>query len=443
MASIAELIKYEGDNSTFIWKHPSEDFNSMTQLIVHESQEAVFFMNGQALDLFGPGRHTLETENIPLLRRMLNRLTGDVSPFHCEVYFINKTEQMAIKWGTPDKVRFIDPLTGVPLELGASGDMSLVVQDSRKLLVKLVGTMKGIAWEDGQGFTKSLQASFRPLITSTVKANLGSIIKENAIDILEVDEKLDLISDVLGTKIREGFEDYGLTVPKFYVTNIVLPESDPNFKRIRDLHTVVLQTRVIQAEATVKTVQAQSEAQYRTAQEQSRAAIETARREAEIQRQMTETEMAKHEAERKIIAAQAEAQAQRMQGLTEAEIMQAKGYSQKDVLQAEVQKAYAEGIGNMGPVVSAGGGSSIMGDMLGLGIGMAAANTIAPQIGGMFQGMQPQQQQQSEPPKTDAPADDMAAFKAKIEKLTMMKEAGLLSEEEFNKMKAQLLSSIL
>ena len=64
MGQIAEIIKYEGDNSTFIWKHPCEDFNSLTQLIVHESQEAIFFMNGQALDLFGAGRHTLETQNI-------------------------------------------------------------------------------------------------------------------------------------------------------------------------------------------------------------------------------------------------------------------------------------------------------------------------------------------------------------------------------------------
>ncbi len=61
MSPIASVIKYEGDNSTFIKKHPCEDFNTLTQLIVHESQEAIFFMNGQALDLFGPGRYTLET----------------------------------------------------------------------------------------------------------------------------------------------------------------------------------------------------------------------------------------------------------------------------------------------------------------------------------------------------------------------------------------------
>ncbi|MBQ1350880.1 MAG: SPFH domain-containing protein, partial [Ruminococcus sp.] len=59
------VIKYEGDNSTFVWKHPVTDFNMGTMLIVHESQEAVFFSGGQILDTFGPGRHVLKTENIP------------------------------------------------------------------------------------------------------------------------------------------------------------------------------------------------------------------------------------------------------------------------------------------------------------------------------------------------------------------------------------------
>lgn len=384
---LASIIKYEGDNNTLIWKHPIEDFNYGSQLIVHESQEAIFFRDGQALDLFGPGRYTLETQQLPLLEKIYQLPTDSEKTFHSEVYFINKTVQMAIKWGTPEKVRFIDPLTGTPLELGASGEMNIQVSNSRKLLIKLVGTMKGISWEDGPEFTKSLQSSFRPLIANTVKTNLSSVIKSEAIDILEIDEKLGLISDVLREKIIPGFEEYGLTIPQFYVNNVVLPEDDPNFKRIRELHTITLQTRVIQSEATVKTVQAQSEAQYRMAQEQSKAAIETARRQAELERQTTETEIARRAAERKIIEAQAEAQAQRMAGLTEAEIMQAKGYNQRDVLQTEVQKAYAEGIGNMGPAIATGGGSSIVGDMMGLGLGMAAASAVAPQIGNMFQGM--------------------------------------------------------
>ena len=396
---LASIIKYEGDNSTFIWKHPIEDFNYGSQLIVHESQEAVFFRDGQALDLFGPGRYTLETQQLPLLERAYRLQTDTEGTFHSEVYFINKTVQMALKCGTPEKVRLIDPLTGTPLQLGASGEMNLQVSNSRKLLVKLVGTTGGIAWEEGPGMTRSLQASFRPLITNAVKVNLPTVINREAIDILEIDSKLDVISSALREAILPGFDDYGLTIPQFFVTNVVLPEEDPNFKRIRELHTITLQTRMYQAEATVKAAKAQSETLYRTAEEQSKAAIEAARREAELQRQLTETEIAKREAERKVIGAQAEAQAQRMAGLTEAEIMAAKGYNQKDVLQAEVQKAYAEGIGNMGPAIGGGGGSGIMGDILGLGVGMAAAGAIAPQLGGMMQGLNPQAQ-----PPQSAPA---------------------------------------
>lgn len=105
--AIFEVIKYEGDNSTFVWKHPKEDFNTGSQLIVHESQEALFFANGQALDLFGPGRHTLDTQNLPLLRRVVNLPTGGDPAFHCEVYFINRTEQMAVKWGTDNEAELL------------------------------------------------------------------------------------------------------------------------------------------------------------------------------------------------------------------------------------------------------------------------------------------------------------------------------------------------
>lgn len=128
----------------YVWKHPVEDFYTGTQLIVHESQEAIFFMNGQALDLFGAGRYTLETQNLPLLSRLFNRPFGHHTPFHCEVYFINKAEQMAIKWGTDSKVEYIEPTYKFPLQIGASGEMSLRAEDSRRLLMKVVGTTTGI-----------------------------------------------------------------------------------------------------------------------------------------------------------------------------------------------------------------------------------------------------------------------------------------------------------
>lgn len=386
MAHIADIIKYEGDNSTFIWKHPCEDFNSMTQLIVHESQEAIFFMNGEALDLFGTGRHTLETQNIPKLGKLINKSTGGDTPFHCEVYFINKTVQMAVKWGTDSKVRFLDPNLGIPLEIGACGEMNLAVADSRKLLLKLVGTMHGIAWGDnGVGFTKSLQNSFRPLISTAVKAHLSNAIKSNNIDILEIDESLETLSEIMRQSIIGGFEEYGLTIPQFYITNIALPENDPNFKRMKELHTISFQTRMIQADALVRSAQADAEAE-----------VTAARRKIELEKQLTETEVAKREAERDLIRAQADAQATKMAGFAEAEVMRAKGYDGKDVLTAEVQKAYAEGLGNM--TISGGGG--VAGDMIGLGVGMAAAGAVAPQMSEMFKGFAPNTTAEAPAPET-------------------------------------------
>lgn len=367
---LASIIKYEGDNETLVWKHPIEDFNFGSQLIVHESQEAIFFRDGQALDLFGPGRHTLEAQQLPLLEKVYKLPTDTERTFHSEVYFINKAVQMALKWGTPDKIRFIDPLTSVPLEIGASGTLNLQVSDARRLIVKLVGTQNGIAWDDRENFTRSVQAAFRPLIANTVKQHLPAIIKDQQIDLLEIDERVNEISGLLREKLLAGFQEYGLTLPQFYVTHVVLPEDDPNFKRIRELHTIMLQTRVIQAEATVKTVQAQSEATYRTAQEQSKAAITAAQRQVELEKQTTETEVARREAERAIIRAQAEAQAQRLAGLTEAEIMHAKGYDQKDVIEADVKKAYAAGLGQMG---GSGGG---LGDIANLGVTLGAMGGV-------------------------------------------------------------------
>ena len=396
---ISTIIKYEGSNDAFIWKFPGEDFNNLTQLVVNESQEAIFFYNGQAMDTFGPGRYTLDTDNIPILTKAANLVTG-VSIMHCTVYYINKTVRMAVKWGTDSKVRFVEPTMGIPVELGASGEMNLMVSDGRKMLIKLVGAMGGIAWEEtGANFAKSLQQSFRPLISTQVKSNLPVVIREQNIDIVDVDQHLDLLSDALWKKLVSGFEEYGLTIPQFYVTNIVLPESDPNFRKLRELHTVSFQRKVAEAEAEVRTAQAESKAAYMTAEAEAEAKITEAKRAAVLQSQTTETEIAKREAERKIIAAQAEAEAARAAGFAEAQIMQAKGYNQKDVLQAEVQKAYAEGIGNMGPAISGGGGgSSIMGDMLGLGVGMAAMGAMAPQVGEMIKNFNPAGQSQMTTP---------------------------------------------
>ena len=229
MAKIAAVIKYEGDNSTFVWKHPCEDFNTSTQLIVHESQEAVFFLNGQALDLFGPGRHTLETQNIPLLRHLINIPTDGETAFHCEVYFINKTEQMAIRWGTDSKVQYIEPTYKFPLSIGASGEMALSVSDSRKLLIKLVGTERVL---DRQQLT----IYFRSILMTKVKAYIAQTMRSNSINIFEIDESLEAFSADIQQRLIPDFLDYGVQLNRFYVTTIVKPDGDPQYEKFKELH---------------------------------------------------------------------------------------------------------------------------------------------------------------------------------------------------------------
>lgn len=224
-----DIIKYEGDNSTFVWQHPAEDFYTGTQLIVHESQEAVFFMNGQALDLFGAGRHTLETQNLPLLSQLFNRPFGKETPFHCEVYFVNKTEQMAIKWGTDSKVEYVEPTYKFPLQIGASGEMTLRAEDARKLLVKVVGTTAGITQQ-------MLVQKFRGILMTRVKTYLANLIREQSINIFSIDEHLTTMSEALHQRLIPDFADYGLALEKFFVTTIVKPEEDRNYQWFKELH---------------------------------------------------------------------------------------------------------------------------------------------------------------------------------------------------------------
>ena len=108
------------------------------------------------------------------------------------MYFINKTEQMAIKWGTDSKVQYIDPIYGFPISVGVSGEMSLRAEDSRKLLLKVVGTENGLT-------QLRLTALFRAFLMTRVKTYIAQTMKASAINIFEIDEHLTEFSEALHT----------------------------------------------------------------------------------------------------------------------------------------------------------------------------------------------------------------------------------------------------
>lgn len=225
---ILNVIKYEGDNDTIIWKHPKEDFNIGSQLIVHESQEAIFFMNGKALDSFKAGKYTLETENLPILSKLINIPTNGESQFHCEVYFINKVEHLAIKWGTDSKIQFIEPTYKFPLSIGANGEMSITISDARKLLIKLVGTESYLSKE-------KLVSYFRSFLVIHLKPYLSKYIKDNSINIFEIDEKLEIISNDMEKMLLQDFKEYGIDLKHFFITTIIKPDGDSQYEKFKSL----------------------------------------------------------------------------------------------------------------------------------------------------------------------------------------------------------------
>ena len=331
MVEAISVIKYEGSNEVLAHKHEKEDFTIGSQLIVHETQEALFFRDGKIFDQFKAGRHTLVTNNIPKVRDYMRLGTGGINVFHCEVYFINMVTQMGIRWGTDSKVRLFDPASGLHVEIGASGNFNMRVTDPAKLILKLVGTTDGLLQSDVTGEGKSYGTGmFKALIINKVKANLARIIKEENLNILEIDAYLDVLSSKLMLDINDTLDEYGLTMPEFYVTSIVTPDDDPNFARLKqqfaDKTLKVREEEVRKAEAEAaqqrKIVEAQTEAQLKAVSAQG-------------------------EADALRIKAQAEADAYRMQAQAEAQEMQMK--MTRDAMapiMGESQKV-GEGFGNV------------------------------------------------------------------------------------------------
>ncbi len=374
--TIANVIKYEGDNATFVWKHPVEDFNCFSQLIVHETQEALFMMNGQAIKLFGPGKYTLETQNFPFISKLINTTTKGISAFHCEVYFINKVEQMAIKWGTDSKIQFVEPIYNFPISIGASGEMNVSVDDSRKLLMKLIGTEKVFTQE-------YLVRFFRAILMVKVKSYIARIIREQKISIFVIDEYINDMSNALTEMLRPDFEEYGVFLNRFLLTTIVKPDGDSVYEKFKALH-------------------------YRKYADVVDAQI----------RQETALIDAQTEAQKTLIESQALATKRKQEGYT---YQQERGF--------DVAQSAAKNEGN--------------GQFMNLGVGLGTMAGVAGTIGGAVNNSINSAFMEKNGQDSTNNDKELADFQSKIKKLKIMKDSGLITEEEYLSIKKKIIESIM
>ncbi len=182
------------------------------QLVVRENQATIFFRDGKGLDILGPGRHTLSTQNLPILTKILSLPWGFTSPFRCEVLFINLKVFTNMRWGTKDPVAFKDSQLGL-IRLRAFGTFTMQVTQPLLFVNSIVGTQASFD-------TDNVEDYLREIIVSRLNDFLG----ESVDTLFELPKHYDEIAVAVKTRLADDFRKYGMELQDFYVNRITPPE---------------------------------------------------------------------------------------------------------------------------------------------------------------------------------------------------------------------------
>lgn len=214
MNQFIEVIEWlDESKDTLLYRFPvyQQEIKNGAQLIVRESQAAVFVFEGQVADVFTPGRYTVEGGNTPILSKLEAWKHGFNSPIKAEVYFVNTKQFTDMKWGTSNPVMLRDADFGI-VRLRAFGAYSLRVADPSEFIKQVAGTNAHFQTEDIDGQLK------RAIVTE-----FSDALGELKIPALDLAAQYKEIGEQIRAKINEDFSGYGLEVTKFYVENVSLP----------------------------------------------------------------------------------------------------------------------------------------------------------------------------------------------------------------------------
>jgi membrane protease subunit (stomatin/prohibitin family) len=214
-AQFIEVIEWLDDSTnTLVYRFPVKDqeIKNGAQLIVRESQAAVFVHEGQIADLFPPGRYTIDGGNTPILSKLGAWKYGFNSPFKSEVYFVNTKQFTDLKWGTPNPIMMRDTDFGM-VRLRAFAIYSVRVGDPKAFIKEIAGTNAHFVTEDIEGQLKR-----------TLVSGFSDALAESKIAALDLASNYDELSKFTRVKLNEDFKEYGLELTKFVIENISLPQ---------------------------------------------------------------------------------------------------------------------------------------------------------------------------------------------------------------------------
>lgn len=261
MAELKEEIRFGGTNEDIVWKSPITDFNTGSVVIVNESQGAVFYLNGEASDDLGPGLHVLETCNTPFIRRIIQKIQGTKTPFQAELYYVNKVEIAQLRWGLGD-ITYSEE--GFVFPIGARGIYNIQVENARKFIEKINGTMSGFDRDE-------LEERFLELVCSVVSDKLINAIYEKAGSIISAPRYRIEIMNAVRRDVEEVFDEYGMRITQFVIEHIHVDEKNANYQKLLSLMQLEgggRKARLLEAEiaAQERGIQGQGEAAFRAAQ---------------------------------------------------------------------------------------------------------------------------------------------------------------------------------
>lgn len=236
MARIFDIIEYPNEMAgEIVHRFPEDgagDFHIGSQVIVREAQNAVFFRDGNALDVFGPGRHTIATANIPLLIDFIGKAFNNQTPFKAEVYYISVKEFANEKWGTPQPIIVRNPGMGLGVALlQGFGTYSFQVTDPQLFVTKIVGTT-------GSYRSSEIEERLRSMLLSKLADLLGETTgKKSVVELIGLTEEL---GAGVRAKAQDDFSAIGMTLKSFYIGN--LKPSDKSAEELRAMGMLDMQT---------------------------------------------------------------------------------------------------------------------------------------------------------------------------------------------------------
>ncbi len=186
----------------------SGDFRMGSQVIVRESQRAIFYRDGRSLDLFEPGRHTISTANLPILSTLMRFVTGGDNVFTAEVYFVNMREFTDLKWGTPEPISLRDTDLGL-VRLRGFGQYTMQVADPKRFVDQFVGT---------QGLYRTEQIT--DYLRGVIISKMTDVLGENMTSILDLPKMFNELSAAMRAILQDDFLAMGLSLKQFRMVSI-------------------------------------------------------------------------------------------------------------------------------------------------------------------------------------------------------------------------------